>query len=120
MHRVTHFDISADDADRAIRFYENVFGWKFNKWDGPMNYWLISTGDGPGIDGGLGLKSESQMPDMNTIEVPSADDCIAKVQDSGGKILAPKRAIPGVGWFAAFEDTEGNKFGLMEANENAK
>ena len=47
-----------------------------------MNYWLISTGDGPGIAGGLGLKSESQMPAMNTIDVPSVNDYIAKVQEN--------------------------------------
>ena len=55
MPRVVHFELSADDPERAIKFYENAFGWKTEKWAGPMDYWLIMTGpeDEPGIDGGL-------------------------------------------------------------------
>ena len=54
MPRPVHFDMTAEDPTRAVQFYGNVFGWTFQKWDGPMDYWLITTGtDGPGIDGGL-------------------------------------------------------------------
>jgi predicted enzyme related to lactoylglutathione lyase len=55
MGRVIYFDIAADDAERAIKFYENVFGWKVIKAGGPLEYWLVSTGygDDPGIDGGI-------------------------------------------------------------------
>ncbi len=45
MSRVVHFEIHVDDPNRASKFYTDVFGWKFNKWEGPMDYWLISTGD---------------------------------------------------------------------------
>ncbi len=44
MPRPIHFEIPADDPDRAIAFYRDVFGWKFQKWEGPMPYWLITTG----------------------------------------------------------------------------
>ncbi len=48
-----HFEISADDPARAIEFYRTVFGWSFQKWEGPMPYWMVQTGNnGPGIDGG--------------------------------------------------------------------
>jgi len=54
MNRPIHFEIPAEIPERAIRFYEKVFGWKFERWNGPMEYWNISTGDSqPGIDGGL-------------------------------------------------------------------
>ena len=55
MPRVIHFEIPADNPDRAVRFYSDVFGWQFNKWEGPVEYWLITTGaDGqPGINGGM-------------------------------------------------------------------
>ena len=43
MSRVVHFEISADQPDRAIRFYENTFGWQFTKWDVPMPYWLVTA-----------------------------------------------------------------------------
>src|ERR1019366_686207 len=55
MPRPTHFEIPAENPERAMQFYSSVLGWKFNKWPGPVDYWLISTGDPgePGIDGGL-------------------------------------------------------------------
>ena len=55
MKRVVHFEISADDPERAADFYRNVFGWEIAKWEGPIDYWLITTGDEkyPGIDGAL-------------------------------------------------------------------
>ena len=54
MPKIVHFDIPADDPMRAVAFYQEVFGWKYDKWDGPMEYWLINTGPGdePGIHGG--------------------------------------------------------------------
>ena len=47
MPRPVHFDLSADDPDRAITFYSNAFGWKFDKWQGPFEYWVITTGVDP-------------------------------------------------------------------------
>lgn len=120
MARITHFDISADDADRAIQFHEAVFGWKFKKWDIPgMNYWMIATGEGPGIDGGMGIKSESEMPNMNTVDVESVDSIVLSVKKHGGKIVSEKAPIPGIGWFAIIEDTEGNLLGVMEEDSSA-
>ena len=120
MARITHFDISADDADRAMNFHESVFGWKFKKWDHPsMNYWMIATGEGPGIDGGMGLKAESNMPNMNTVDVESVESTLAAVAEHGGKLVSEKAPIPGIGWFAVIEDTEGNMLGLMEEDQTA-
>ena len=54
MPRPVHFDITANVPQRLVNFYGELFGWKFEKWGGPMEYWLIRTGDSqPGIDGGL-------------------------------------------------------------------
>ncbi|MFY9638587.1 MAG: VOC family protein, partial [Methanobacterium sp.] len=49
------FEIPADDPGRAAKFYENVFGWKVEKWEGPFDYWLVTTGEAeePGIDGAI-------------------------------------------------------------------
>lgn len=54
MPRVVHFEIDAKKPERAIEFYEKVFGWKIEKWKGPVDYWLIMTGkeSESGIDGG--------------------------------------------------------------------
>jgi predicted enzyme related to lactoylglutathione lyase len=122
MPRPIHFDLTAENPDRAMNFYKDVFGWKFEKWDGPMEYWMITTGEGneSGINGGLSRRGQHSMPNMNTIGVSSADKFSKIVQDKGGKILMPKTPIPGVGWFVTCQDTEGNIFGLIEENRDAK
>ena len=55
MPRVVHFEIHAGDPDRAVNFYKTLFDWQFQKWEGPMEYWMVITGpdDQPGINGGL-------------------------------------------------------------------
>jgi predicted enzyme related to lactoylglutathione lyase len=122
MNRVEHFDVYADDPHRAIKFYIDVFGWMVKKWEGPMDYWLVTTGPGdqPGIDGGIAKREDPNDHTTNTIGVPNVDEYSKKILAAGGRIIAPKMAIPGVGWFALCQDTEGNKFGLMEEDPQAK
>ena len=122
MKRVEHFDLYADDPERAVRFYTDVFGWTIQKWEGPMDYWMVSTGpsDQPGIDGGISKRQDPADHTVNTIGIPSVDEFTEKITASGGIILAPKTAIPGVGWFALCKDTEGNKFGIMEEDTSAR
>jgi len=101
-------------------FYGDVFGWTFQKWDGPMDYWTVTTGtDGIGINGGLSRRSGDNATIMNTIDVPSADDYLDRITSAGGKVVMPKDAVPGVGWFAAFVDPEGNHFGIMQPDSEA-
>ena len=80
MPRVVHFEISADDPDRAIAFYEKVFGWKVQKWEGPMEYWVVSTGvvDEPGIDGAIMRREPNIDNTNNTIDVPDIDEYVEK------------------------------------------
>ncbi len=122
MPRVTHFDMVADDVDRARKFYAQVFGWRFQKWDGPTDYWLITTGEAPepGIDGGLSQRSPTNPAGANTIGVMSLEQTLAAVTTNGGKVMSPKNAIPGVGWFAMCADTEGNAIGVIQLDETAK
>ena len=69
MPRLVHFEMNVKDVHKTISFYEDVFGWRFQKWNGPMDYWLIMTGDEdePGIDGGLGYAEEGFPKIVNTI-----------------------------------------------------
>jgi predicted enzyme related to lactoylglutathione lyase len=124
MNRVVHFEIYTDKPEAVQPFYENVFGWKFKKFEGgPMEYWLVTTGDDkdPGINGGLTRPREGQQPvTLNTLAVESLDQTIKKIEDRGGKICVPKMAIPKVGWLAYAEDPDGNVFGIMEPDTNAK
>lgn len=122
MPRIIHFDVPADDVARAQKFYGEVFGWKFDKWDGPMEYWMAKTGDDkqPGINGGMGKRMPGQFGMTNTIDVPSVDEFSEKIQSKGGKIIMPKMAILGVGYFAQCMDTEGNVFGIIQFDQTAK
>lgn len=121
MSRVVHFELPADDPARAVGFYEKVFGWTFTKWDGPMPYWLITTGtEGRGIDGGLGPRFFTTDRTINTIDVSSVDEYVKKIAAAGGRVEREKSAIPGVGWLAYCRDTEGTLFGIMQPDEEAK
>jgi predicted enzyme related to lactoylglutathione lyase len=122
MSRVIHFEIPASDPERAVAFYQKVFGWKFDKWAGPMEYWLVTTGaeKTPGINGGVLRKPGPVTVTTNTIDVESVDNAIAAVVEAGGKQMMPKSPIPGLGYFAYCEDTEGNLFGVMQADKSVK
>ncbi|MFO7674960.1 MAG: VOC family protein [bacterium] len=121
MGRVVHFDISAREPGKAVEFYGKVFGWTFQKWDGPMEYWLVMTGDPakPGIDGGLS-QGEPLAQVVNTLDTEDLDATLGKVEENGGKVIQPRGPIPGVGWYAAFEGPDGNRFGLMQDDPQAK
>ena len=125
MNRVVHFEFDVENPDRAIKFYTEVFNWKISNY-GPINYWLISTGskEEQGIDGAFMLGSERDKNlgkgALNTIEVSSVDIYIKKIEVSGGKAITPKMPIPGVGYMAYCSDTEGNTFGIMQNDLNAK
>jgi len=121
MPRVVHFDISADEPERAVWFYRDVFGWRIEKWTGPFDYWLIKTGesDHPGIDGGLARREHPWESITNIIDVTSVDEMAARIVANGGMIIQPRHAIPGVGYLAACQDTEGNVFGIMQMDESA-
>jgi predicted enzyme related to lactoylglutathione lyase len=122
MSRVIHFEIPAAEPDRAAAFYGKVFGWKFDKWAGPTEYWMVTTGiEGtPGINGGMMKKPGGITSTTNTIGVESVDAAVNEAVKAGGKNIMPKTPIPGVGYFAYCEDTEGNLFGVMQMDANAK
>jgi uncharacterized protein len=125
MSRVVHFEIHAEDPQRAINFYANVFGWQFSQW-GDQPYWVIVTGpsDQPGINGGLlprrgQIDGQAVIAYVCTIDVISLDDTIAAIEANHGILALPKMAMPGVGWLAYYKDTEGNIFGVIQADPQA-
>jgi uncharacterized protein len=127
MPRVIHFEIHADEPERASRFYQQVFGWDIKHWGGPVEYWVIITGpdDQPGINGGLLRRRESSSGDaivayICTIDVPSLDDYVTRAIEAGGQNVMPKMPIPGIGWLAYCKDTEGNVFGMMQPDPTAQ
>ncbi|MBL8166736.1 MAG: VOC family protein [Acidobacteria bacterium] len=128
MARVAHFEIHADNPQRAIEFYGALFGWEFTQWGG-QDYWLIKTGapEEPGIDGGL-MRRMGDRPQLGqavnayvcTTMVTSLDETITAGIELGATIALPKMPVPGVGWLAYFHDPEGNIFGAMQSDPEAK
>ena len=127
MARVVHFEIHAENTERAIQFYQKSFGWEFQKWEGPIDYWLVMTGpkDQPGIDGGLvprqvEIDGQAVIAYVCTIDVPDIDATVSTVEKNGGTIAIAKMAVPTVGWLVYFKDTEGNMVGAMQTDPEAK
>lgn len=129
MPRVIHFEIHADEPDRAIVFYSTLLGWHFTKWNGPVEYWLIKTGEReqPGIDGAMlrrhGAGTANGQP-VNafvcTVDVPNIDEYLDKATAHGGSIALPKMPVPTIGWLAYIKDTEGNLLGMMQPDNAAR
>jgi len=119
--RIVWFEIPADNPDRASKFYNQLFGWKIEKFPNVPDYWHIDTGgsdDTP--DGGLMTRKHPMQPITNYVAVPSVDEWSAKLQKLGGTICKGKTAVPQMGYFVICRDTENNEFALWEMNENAK
>lgn len=126
MQKVVHFEIPADDIDRAKKFYGGIFGWQLQDW--PMQDGSVYTGartvevdettfipKEPGaINGGIVKRDEYIKTPQVTVNVPSIDDCIAKIKAAGGSIVREKQEIEGAGYYAYVHDSEGNLLGLWE------
>ena len=113
-HNIAHFDVQADDVERARRFYERVFGWRFEAW-GPPDFYPIHTGTtkDPGIHGSMSKRSESvtgrgRIGYECTISVDDLAAIKAAIVANGGTILLDEHEIVGVGRMIRFTDTEGN------------
>jgi uncharacterized protein len=122
MSSIVWFEIPADDVERAKSFYGALFGWKIEKFPGPMEYWHIDTGGGDDTpDGGLLRRQNPQQQGITSyISVASVDESAAKVEKLGGKICIPKTAVPEMGYFVICRDPENNTFALWERSETAK
>ncbi len=132
-NRIVHFEIEAKDKERAKKFYSQAFGWQMQQQGEEYgSYIVVMTGTpndtkDPGINGGIfegGQKKELNAYSC-TIGVDNIDKAIKDVKKAGGKVfgdnktpdgktLGEKIDIPGVGIYAKCEDTEGNRFTLLQ------
>jgi len=131
MYRVVHFEIQADDPQRAMAFYGDVFGWRFDDYSSMVGvpYWGVITGEEgvPGINGGLLQRPcPAPAPEQGTnafvctIGADDFDGLAAKILDAGGAVAMPKYALPGMAWQGYFLDPEGNTFGLHVPDPEAR
>jgi predicted enzyme related to lactoylglutathione lyase len=121
IHNLIWFEIPVDKPDRAQKFYKGLFGWKINAMPDMKDYWHIDTA-GPDAtpDGGMMPRMYPGQPITSYVHVASVAKAVTKVEKLGGKICKPKTAVPGMGYLAICEDTEGNTFALWEVNPKAK
>lgn len=129
MPTLVHFEIPSDDIDRSKKFYNELFGWTIEKLreeslpEG-MQYFIISTVDDKGnkaVSGGMMKRQNPQQQGItNYIDVKSVDEYSTKVEQLGGKVMIPKKPVPGMGYFAICSDTENNSFGIWETDAKAK
>jgi predicted enzyme related to lactoylglutathione lyase len=129
-HTIVHFEIPADQPERAVKFYRELFGWKIDRYEGAevgMEYWMLQTvptdAEGmptrPGVNGGLMRRMFPGQALVNYIAVPNVDEFVKKAERLGAKVLMGKHPVPGMGWFAQLSDTEGNVFAIWETDPNA-
>ena len=128
MARVVHFEIQADDVERAKAFYGAAFGWEFQDYGAFVGspYWGIVTGpdEEPGINGGLLQRPKPAMGAganafVCTVEVDDYDSAHARILGAGGSVALPKTALTGMAWQGYYLDTEGNTFGMHQPDPNA-
>ena len=121
-HTVVHFEIPADDPERAVKFYRELFGWEIKQVGGPMDYWFVETvptdGEGmpirQGVNGGVMRRMMPGQVPVNYIAVDDVDEFARKAERLGAKVVVPKMPVPGMGWFAQLTDTEGNIFAIWQ------
>ena len=124
MNRVVHFEIPAEDLERAKKFYSENFGWKLTQFGPEMgNYVLAHTGptdeqgmpqDRAFINGGLMKRDPSAQTPVLVIAVADTDATVDKVTKSGGKLVGEILDIPTVGRYARVQDSEGNVIGVIK------
>ena len=131
MPRVVHFEIQADDVERAKAFYQAALGWTFQDYSGPTGgapYWGVITGpeDEPGINGGLlprpapaGGPGQGTNAYVCTVGVADYDATERLILDAGGQVALPKMALTGMAWQGYYLDTEGNTFGIHQPDPDA-
>lgn len=130
MSRVVHFEIQADDVERAKAFYTAAFGWSFQDWGAVTGstYWGIVTGpeDVPGINGGLQQRpapapaaGQGTNAFVCTMGVDDYDEVERRILEAGGQVALPKMALTGMAWQGYYLDTEGNTFGIHQPDPQA-
>ncbi|HJR93748.1 MAG TPA: VOC family protein [Acidimicrobiia bacterium] len=120
--RIVHFEIPADDVERAQAFYQGVFGWELQPLP-EAGYTLATTGpsgeQGPTeigfINGGMLARGTGGVEHpVVTIDVDDIDAALARIEEAGGKTVSGRTDVLGMGWSAYFMDPEGNLTGLWQ------
>jgi predicted enzyme related to lactoylglutathione lyase len=125
MNPVVHFEMPYDSSERVAAFYQSAFGWKLQAMGEAMGNYVLaittpSSDSGPtnpgAINGGFFARhpdSPMQYPSV-VISVDDIQQAAQGVAGAGGAVLGEPMDIPGVGKYAVFTDTEGNRVGMLQ------
>jgi uncharacterized protein len=116
MSKIVHFEVPANDTGRAKEFWASLFGVQFQTYEGPVEYHMFQNDDQTG--GGVYPRQEGEQGLITYFGVDDIDAARSKIEELGGK-AEDKAPVPGMGWYARAEDTEGNSFSLWQTDENA-
>ncbi len=121
---VVHFELPADDIERARAFYQGAFGWTIEAYPG-MDYQGVTTTEvdqqtrmplEPGaINGGMARRSTEIPAPVLTIGVDDIDAALLAVEKHGGKVVQGRQPVGGMGFTGYFADPEGNVLGLWQS-----
>jgi predicted enzyme related to lactoylglutathione lyase len=104
------FEVLGSDGDRTWAFYSELFGWKAN---GSGPYWLVDTGGGRGINGGVGAGGGSKWATVYA-HVPDVEKTFARAEQLGGKREYGPNQIDDHMRTGAIRDPAGNVVGIYE------
>ncbi|HEV3479494.1 MAG TPA: VOC family protein [Gaiellaceae bacterium] len=116
MSKIVHFEVPASDTGRAKEFWGSLFGLDFQTYEGPVEYHMFQNDDQTG--GGIYPRQEREQGLITYFAVEDIDAARSRIQELGGK-AEDKAPVPGMGWFARAEDTEGNSFSLWQTDASA-
>jgi predicted enzyme related to lactoylglutathione lyase len=111
------FEIPAANFERAVVFYENIFDTQLKREKFGPGEMAVFPYDGNAVSGCI-MKGEGYAPGRDGCVVDlramaDLDATLARVRSAGGDVATPKTALPpGMGYFAHFVDSEGNRVGI--------
>ncbi len=123
MDPVVHFEILMDKPERAVTFYQTVFGWNIESFPGAIPYWLTKTSEtnkdgmpkkSGRINGGMYKRINKDDRCVLVVAVSDLDEYTQKITKAGGKVVMPRQEIKDMGYYMKINDTEGNVIGVFE------
>ncbi len=115
--QIVHYEIPADDTGKSREFWGSLFGWQFQNFPGPSEYWMAEI-----VPKELGGAITNMEPGKRGARAYFSVDDInvgaARVKELGGEAGDPM-PVPNMGWFSTCKDPHGNEFGLWQNDESA-
>ena len=113
-HPVVWFEVMGDNGERLQSFYSKLFGWKIDA-SNPMKYGMVEAVNVQGIPGGVGQLGDKPWPKVTVyVSTDSVDASLEQAKELGGKVVAPRTALPDGPVIGIFSDLDGNAIGLVE------